>query len=275
MSITMLAVGLIAAFASVPKARANNELHAARTVSKAFKLTSGAKISIETEIGNNHVDVYPGDSVKMEGVVVGKSEREIQNFKLDAHSIKNELKITGTGWENNSELGVSIIISVPQSIKLSGMNLDVGLGNVTVFDIHSGSIDMKTNAGDIWISRVSSDIRVHSNAGGLYMRKVSGDVNARLSAGNIIGSGLLGKVSARANAGQIEVSLDSDIKQARFTTDAGEIHIAFPGTMIANLSAETSGEAISGKLYGVYFTPEALFPRISFHGTIHLCNRNY
>ena len=267
-AILIFSCGLLARATAASNVRVDRILHASRTVSKKFALTRGAKISLDTELGNVYVDTYSGDSVELEGVIIGKSEEDIRKFVIESHCSNNELNITGKGWENSSELGINIIIYVPQTIDLSELGIVVGMGNIRVSDIKCNSMVVKKNAGGAWISRVSSKIRIRSNAGDLFLTDVSGDVDGTLSTGDLFGRCLSGTLTANVGAGQVDVALTSSINKVRLITGAGEVHIWIPRELAANLNARTTAEAAESMLYHVFFGPAVLFPEISFQGTV-------
>lgn len=115
----------------------------------------------------------------------------------------------------------------------------------------SGHVILKTGDGDIAVSGVEGDLDLHTGDGSQTIRDVAGSLRSMAGDGSVNAKGVFGSVQVTASDGNVDLEasagsrLDGDW---RLQIGDGDLRIALPPSLSANLDAHTANGSIDAAL---------------------------
>lgn len=121
-----------------------------------------------------------------------------------------------------------IMITIPPQSKLRSVSANLDVGDVTIEDFITGSLDIHLDAGNTELNGISTaSASVHADAGNINLKKCSMDrLEVRADAGNLdIDESSVSEIDARVDAGNIKAH-DSRIDAGKCKSDIGNIELS-------------------------------------------------
>jgi hypothetical protein len=206
-------------------------------VEKNFKLDSGGKLLIDSDLGHVSVTGRAGSGAHV--VIVAKNDDFQERYDVAMTELPGEVKVTVkkkkdlSSWLSwmRSE-GVRFEIEVPTRTLTS---VNTGGGHVTLQDLE-GDSSVDTSGGHIEITHLKGNVTADTSGGHISLKTIDGDARADTSGGHIEVDGVTGALFGDTSGGHITVGgVGGDI---HVETSGGSIEIS--GAQ-GRVEADTSG----------------------------------
>lgn len=237
--------------------------HQTKKYSESFDVPKGGNLRVDTDMGD--ITVTGGDvSTVQVTVSVKGEERDVEDFIVKFNRTDQGVEVRGRNREHNGwhfewrDFDVRYDIVVPSEYNIK---IETSGGDITVSNIR-GMIGGGTSGGDVDISGISGDVRLETSGGDIRLKDITGtvvtetsggdidgtamngDIKVETSGGNIDLRGVNGKTVASTSGGDVRMEL-LDNKGVDASTSGGNIVIRFPGSVAADIFAET----VSGSVH--------------------------
>jgi hypothetical protein len=242
-ALTAAALGLIAV--SAAQASIDNTVH------KTFNVTDGGTLTIETDLGDIHVDPAAG-GVKIDVIRRARTSSQskandlFRDFDLSFAQEGNNVRVIGKydhpwRWFNlfGNDLDVKFVVTVPPRYNV---HLSTSGGDVHVGDL-GGEVRAKTSGGDLELGRIAGGVEAHTSGGDVKIAGARSPVTLSTSGGDVSVGDAQSTVSARTSGGDIDVQRVTGMLTAH--TSGGSITI---GEAHGVIDASTSGGSISARM---------------------------
>ncbi|TWD80329.1 putative adhesin [Kribbella amoyensis] len=144
------------------------------------------------------------------------------------------LKLDGDcGWQCRADY----VITVPRGTKVTGEN---GSGDLEFYGV--GSVDARSQSGDVLVEDVTGDVKVELTSGDLSIDRVTGKVELESTSGDVEATRLKGgPVTAKTTSGDVKVELD---EAADVTAEgrSGDVEITAPAGSYRTETSTRSGD---------------------------------
>ncbi len=231
--------------------------------SESFTVEKGGNLRLDTDIGNVTITGADVSSVQVTVDVRG-DERDVEDFLVKFKQSGQGVEIRGRNRENNGwhfewrDFDVHYDVVVPNEFNIK---IETSGGDIAISDI-KGMIGGGTSGGDMTISRITGDVKLETSGGDIILKEIAGTVVTETSGGDINGASLTGDVRVETSGGDIElhdvngktvastsggnVRLELvENKGVDASTSGGNIVIRFPGTIAADIYAESHSGSVN------------------------------
>jgi hypothetical protein len=186
-----------------------------------FAVGTSPTLDVENFAGN--VTIHAGAEGEIRVVATKRALRE-----SDLGRIEVEI--------DERDSGVSIRSRKENSLRSGRVEFEITVPPDT-------DLTLRTGAGDLDLEGLEGSVDASSGAGDVDIRDVTGELRIEIGAGNIRVLGSTNRVRLSTGAGDIDY--DGDPKDScRFGTGAGNIRLALPGSLGAEVDLETGIGAI-------------------------------
>lgn len=181
-----------------------------------FEIKSGASEQIIVDAHNVNQELLTCSDSEEKFTLVYKKPRKILNIK------------------HNEHINEHIIVTIPESTDLNGIEISMGAGKVSVSEIKANEISLKTGVGDVNLCSLnaSGNIIAQSGTGKINLSEIScAHLNLKTGAGEIKAQsckcqGLDAKTGVGVFSYQGEINGNSEIK-----TGVGEAKLNISGNL--------------------------------------------
>ncbi len=217
----------------------------AKTYNEELQVSSGGKLTLETDVGAIDIDTHAKDTVLVEVEISGKDE---DNMRVDIKksgdnvSINGDLDRSGFGFGSTS-IRVTYKVTLPESY----------------------NIDVDTSGGSIEVEDLKGTVNAHTSGGSISVEDVEGDVSIKTSGGSLDLENIIGEINAKTSGGSIKLKLpNSQIQDTKVKTSGGSITAYLAKDVAVDLSAKTSGGRVSSE-----FAVKGDIEKRAINGTIN------
>ncbi len=211
------------------------------------------------------VTVTGGDVSSVQVTVnVRGDERDVEDFIVKFNQTDQGVEVRGRNRENDGwhfewrNFDVHYDIVVPSEFNLK---IETSGGDIVVSDI-KGMIGGGTSGGDMNISGITGDVHLETSGGDIVLKNIDGTVVTETSGGDIDGTSLNGDVRVETSGGNIDLrevtgktvasTSGGDVRMELLenkgvdaSTSGGNIVIRFPGSVAADVYAETVSGSVN------------------------------
>jgi hypothetical protein len=234
---SLLAIGFITGVLLARTAAADE-----RNFDKKFTATSGGTLRVETDIGTVVVAGSDSSEVVIHAVISGE-RHEVEEFKIEADSSSDGVKITGQHSINNwldlswmhQDLTVRYTIQIPRSYHVQVRN---SRGNLELRDFN-GKAYGHTSRGNVNVTGINGDVEIETSRGNVHGAQLTGNVSLVTSRGEVTLAKVQGPITVRSSRGNVEVELVNPNRGADITTSRGNVTLRLPPKFAADLDART------------------------------------
>ena len=203
---------------------------AAQDFQKTYRLGAGASVQIRNVSGNIVVRGADTDAITVNGFKEGRDRDKVE---IEDTSAGNNLAI-GVRYQRpcNCDASVRFEVQVPRSISYQYEKISTASGDITMTNL-SGDIRVHTASGDVLVSDVAGKIDAATASGEMRVKNVTGTVSAKSASGNVEveiarldGTGNMEFASA---SGDVNVRVPSDLDSEVYLSSAtGSLKTDFP-----------------------------------------------
>lgn len=193
--------------------------------SKTYNLTGKPDLRIETSDANIRVTTWDQNTIEAKVITT--------HYKIGEDGIHIE--------EHQNSNAVEINVRFPHH----GLTIDWGQHRVEVIIQmpREGKVDLRTGDGKIDISGLKGEMDLHSGDGSETLDSIDGKLRAATGDGHIKASGRFDELDLKTGDGHLEVhaAAGSSLNAGwRMETGDGNVSVAVPGDMAANVDLHTS-----------------------------------
>ncbi len=184
----------------------------AQDFQKTYRLGAGASISIRNVSGNVIVRGADTDAITVNGFKEGRDRDKVE---IEDMSGPGNISV-GVQYQRpcNCDASVRFEVLVPRSISYQ-------------FD------KISTASGDINMTNLSGDLRVHTASGNVSISDISGKIDASTASGEMRVKNVTGTVSAKSASGNVEVEITrlDGTGNMEFASASGDVSVRMPSDL--------------------------------------------
>lgn len=240
-------------------------------VHKTFRVDSGGKLVLDSDLGSIEVSSGGMDQVRIdiEREVKGATNEDVEqvlrelrlDFRQEGNDVYVQARYSGShfGFNRGNRLRLRFVILVPNKYNL---DLKTGGGGISVNDIDgtvqartsggslqfgriNGSVTGRTSGGGIKLEGGSGPVEVETSGGSIRIGKASGPVRAHTSGGGIAVEEVQGSIVASTSGGSVEATISRQPEgDCELSTSGGSIRARVSKNLNLNLLAKTSGGSV-------------------------------
>jgi DUF4097 and DUF4098 domain-containing protein YvlB len=241
-------------------------------VQKTFRVESGGKLFLDSDIGSIEVSSGGKDEVRVSverevrGATDAEAEQDLRQLRMDfrqeGKNVYVQARRPGDDFMRSrwgSRVRLRFVILVPDKYSL---DLKTGGGSISVNDLEgtiqartaggslhfghiNGAVTGQTSGGSINLEGGSGPLEVDTSGGGIQIGKVNGPVKAHTSGGSITVDEVQGSIQASTLGGSVKASITRQPEgDCELSTSGGSIHARLKRDLNLTLLAQTGGGSV-------------------------------
>ncbi len=215
-----------------------------------FRVQATPALRVSTFDGEIRIEAWDRSEVRYHAEKRGRTQKDLERIEIVATQTGDQIEIHARlrfRYRFYTRTQANLTVMVPRRVNLYA---HTGDGRIEVRQV-TGDIELSSGDGAIVATGLSGNLSARTGDGALELIDVSGRVQARTGDGRIQIRGQLDELEATTGDGAMEITVDrgSRVKTAwRLTTGDGNILLALPGDLSAELDVRTHDGSIMTEL---------------------------
>lgn len=215
------------------------------TIRKGFNVAEGGTLKLDADVGDIKI-VSGGSGVAVEIVRSARDAAELQRNEITFDQQGNDVIIHSryeqahrwfSNWNNELRIRYNIRVPARYNVDLSTSGGDIDVSNL------GGEAKVHTSGGDIKLASISGAVDAHTSGGDIHVDSTNGPTLLRTSGGDIEVGRANGRVDAKTSGGSIDIDYAASTVSAR--SSGGSIRIK---DALDAVDASTSGGSIHARI---------------------------